>query len=121
MKPIQAFKSSQDLSAAAMAFDIVIGSGNSRAVENDVELLEVMLHFSSAVSQTVTISHLDGADSTNYQFVLDTTGLSSATNYVYRPTNPPKFKRGDTLRVAVGNSGNPSIVAYAKVHMREVV
>lgn len=120
MKPIQAYKDSQDLSAGAMQFDITIGSGDSRGVEDNVELDAVMLKFSSAVSQVVTISHLDATDPTNYSFVLATTTLSSATDYVYRPDSKPKFKRGDVIRVSVANSGTPAITAYAKVHVREV-
>lgn len=120
MKEIQAYKFSQNLASAALLYEITVGSG--RSVENNLELLAVMLHFSASVSQTVTISHVDANDATTYLFVLDSSALSSATNYVFRPAGEaPKFKRGDIIRIACTNSGTPASIVYGKAHVREVV
>lgn len=119
MKPIQDFISSQSLAAGALTHDVVIGA--ARSPENDVELLSVMLKAGSAISQTVSVSHV-GKEGANYVFVLDSSSLSSATNYVFRPSGvPPVFKRGDTVRVTCTNADTPAVTVYSKIQLRECV
>jgi hypothetical protein len=117
-KPIQTSVALQALNSAALLHELVVGA--ARAVEDNIELLAVMIHFGTAVTQTVTVSHVGVESSTNYLFVLDTSSLSGATNYIFRPSGvAPVFKRGDTIRVACTNSGTPAITAYSKIQYRE--
>jgi hypothetical protein len=116
-KPIQTSTASQSLASAALSHVLTIGS--ARTVEQNIDLLTVMVHFTSAVTQTatVTISSVNGL--TTYTFVVDSSSLSSATNYVYRPNPAIPLKRGDTITVAVTNSGTPAITAYSEIRYRE--
>ena len=117
MKPIQTSVASQSLAAAALLHELVVGA--ARKVEDNIELLAVMIHSSIAISQVVTVSHV-GVEGANYTFVLDTTTLSGATNYVFRPSGvAPVFKRGDTIRVACANATSPAATVYSKIQYRE--
>lgn len=115
-KPLKTSQASQALASAALSHVLTIAEENN-------ELLSVMVHFTSAVTQTatVTLARLVSGVLTTYVWILDTSSLSSATNYIFRPTGTVGLKRGDTLTVAVTNSGTPSITAYSEILYRECI
>lgn len=113
-RTIQTSQASQLLSGGALSHVLTVTKEN-------MELLSAMVHFTSGVSQTatVTLARLVAGVLTNYVWVLDTASLSSATNYIFRPTGTVGLKVGDTVTVAVTNSGTPSITAYSEILFRE--
>lgn len=113
-KPMKTDQASQSLASAALSHVLTV-------TEENAELLSVMVHFTSAVTQTatVTLARLVAGVLTNYVWVLDTASLSSATNYIFRPTGVVGLKRGDTITVAVTNSLTPAITAYSEILYRE--
>lgn len=115
-KPMKTDQKSQSLASAALSHILTVE-------EENAELLSVMVHFTSAVTQTatVTLARKVGGVLTNYVWVLDTSSLSGAVNYIFRPTGVVGLKRGDTLTVAVTNSGTPAITAYSEILYRENV
>ena len=115
-KPIQNNTASQLLSSAALSHSLTIGA--ARSVEQSVELLEVTLKFSSAVTQTLTITRQSVAGA-NWAPVILTASLSSATSYQYKPSPADPLIRGDILTVACTNSGSPAVTVYSEIRYRE--
>lgn len=108
---------SQSLASGALSHAVTMGS--DRSTEDSLELLEVVVKFSSAVSQAASVTRQSGPGGSNYAPVLDSATLSSATSYIYRPNPPAPLKRGDIITVAVANSGTPAVVAYSEIRYRE--
>lgn len=110
--------SDQDLSAGSLTLDVVIGTDTPN-VEGDFELLFVGLSAGSAISQAVAV-RLISAEGSAYDFDIDTDTLSSATNYVFRPSPGIPLKRGDTVRFTCANSGTPSITVSAEIRLKGI-
>lgn len=115
-KPIQNSTASQSLASAALSHTLTIG--NDRNCEESVELLEVSIKFSGAVTQAVSVTRQSVAGS-NYAPVLDSASLSSATTYIYRPNPSVPLRRGDVITVACANSGTPAVTAYSEIRYKE--
>ena len=94
----------QDLSADVFDYTTSIG--------DEWGLVAVMLHFNSAVSETVTVTFKSKTGSA-YDTVLDQVDLSSNTDYVYRPSAPfLPLQAGDEINVHVTNDNvTASVVA----------
>jgi hypothetical protein len=82
---------SQDLTSQALSYTTSFGT--------NFQIQQVLFHFSGANSLTIT-SKFTSRDGSNYSTVLDTTTLSSATNYVWRPSGGCVFMDGDELNLA---------------------
>jgi hypothetical protein len=96
---------SQALASAALSLDTP-AKGNFR-------LLQVLISASVAITETVTIT-FKSKDGTNYDTALDTTNLTTASSFVFRPSGHCVFSDGDYLNVAVTN-GNTTGVVYATI------
>lgn len=79
----------------------------------DMKLLAVLIHFGASVSETVTVKH-DSAEGTNYDTTLDTTTLSSATDYTYIPSGGVPFAEGEGVLVNCTDA-TASTTAYVTV------
>ncbi|RLF26645.1 MAG: hypothetical protein DRN05_06735 [Thermoplasmata archaeon] len=102
---------SQNLNSAALSL--------TTAFNKDWQFTEVRIHFSGAVTQTVTISVDDGSGS-NYDTVLKTEDLSGETDFTWIPGEKVLLKEGDEIKVACTNSGSPAVIAYATIIGHEV-
>lgn len=96
--------SSQDLSAGALSFKVSHG-------DRDFKLLGVFVHFSTGVTETVSVN-LDSGDGTNYDTVIDSSSLSSGTDYTYTPNGGLWVSGTDQLSIDCTNA-NTTGVAYA--------
>lgn len=102
-------EATQDLSAGALAY--------SYEFTRDGELDEVRINFTNAAcSQTVTIT-FDSGTGANYDTILKTEILSSAADFVYKPTRPDFFKKGDKLVVGITSGG--TAVAWMTAFLKE--
>jgi hypothetical protein len=81
-------------------------------------LLQVLLRASAAISETVTVTW-NSKDGTSYSVVLDTTNLSSAQNYVFRPTGDCVLEEGDTITITCTKANNTGIV-YATIILQDL-
>jgi len=95
-KPEQTF--SQDLSSAALSFTTTTPNDKSFRLDS------VYLHFSQAVSETVTIT-LDSKNGVNYDSVIQEVVLVSETDYIFRPQGRSEFDAGDEIKVQCTNTG----------------
>jgi hypothetical protein len=111
LKVFQNTEDSQDLSAGALSLALA-------PTKRDMVVHMAAIHTGSAVSQTATVK-LTSPTGANYTFLLDTSSLSSATDYVYNPGKPILVPVGWTLTLALTNSGTPSITAYADILYQE--
>lgn len=86
---------SQDLSAAVLAL--------TTSFARPWRLKEVNIHFSAAVTETVTVTR-DEFTGANYDTVLKTEALTSATDFTWRPEGGVLLKRGDEIKVGCTNA-----------------
>ena len=93
-------KSSQDLSAGALDYTTNFG--------RKFKLEQVLIQFSQAVSETVTIT-LDSAHGSTYDTVLQEVVLISESSFVYRPQGEANFQAGDEIRVQCTNANSVGI------------
>jgi hypothetical protein len=89
-------EASQDLSTGALAY--------SYEFTRDGVVDEIRINFTAACSQTITIT-FDSATHANYDVVLKTEVLSSASDFIYKPTRPDFFQKGDKLVVGITSGG----------------
>ena len=101
---------SSDLSSAALSLT-TNHPGKAR-------LLMVLLRASAAITETVTVTWTS-KDGTAYSVVLDTTNLSTAQNYVFRPTGDCILEEGDTIVLTCTKANNTGIV-YATIIMQDL-
>lgn len=101
---------SQDLSAGALSYTTSFG--------RRFKLEQVMVHFSQAVSETITIT-LDSALGSNYDTVLQSVTLVAETDFVYRPQGDANFQAGDEIKVQCTNA-NTVGVSYCQIKTSEV-
>ena len=102
--------SSQALTSGALTFTT---SFNRR-----FRLLGVYLKASENITETVTVTKDMNAGAT-YDTQLDTENLSSAQNYVFRPTGKEVFEKGDQVKVQCTNANTTGTV-YVSVYAEEV-
>lgn len=96
---------SQDLSAAALAFTTSIG--------RRFKLESISIHFSVAVTETITITR-DSAQGANYDTVLAKKSLVSNQDYVFRPQGQEREYVGDEIKIAITNA-NTTGIAYVEI------
>jgi hypothetical protein len=77
----------------------------------DYNVYEVRLHLSTGADATgaepVTLSLLSsGSTSSPFNCVIESTAITGAQNYYYRPTIPLHFKHNDKFRVAWANDAS---------------
>lgn len=93
--------SSQDLSLAPLSFTAIYGKR--------FKLDEVLLHFSQAVSETVTITMLS-KNGSNYNTVLQSVTLVSETDLVFRPQGEANYQAGDKIFIQCTNANGIGVV-----------
>ena len=101
---------SSDLSSAALSLSSV-HPGRAR-------LLMVLLHASTNITETVQ-TVFDSKDGANYDVVLDSTALSAAANYVFRPTGDCILEAGDVIKVTCSKANETGIV-YATIILEDL-
>lgn len=89
--------SSQDLSAAPLSYTATYGKR--------FKLDQVLIDFSQAVSETVTITMISAAGTT-YNHVLQSAVLVSETSFDWRPQGEANFQAGDTIKVQCTNANS---------------
>ncbi|RLC88223.1 MAG: hypothetical protein DRJ03_03500 [Chloroflexi bacterium] len=103
-------KATADLTSAALA--------QTFEFQYDVELVAVLLHASEAITETVSVT-FDSKDGANYDTLLDSTDLTAETDYVFRPTEPQVFQKGDKVSAACTNANTTGSV-YLTVLVRSL-
>ncbi|MFH1405595.1 MAG: hypothetical protein ABIG52_00055 [Nanoarchaeota archaeon] len=101
---------SQDLSAGALSYTSSTG--------RKFKLEEVLIHFSVAVTETVTLTR-DSVNGVNYDAVLDKGYLVAEQDYVFRPQGECNFWEGDEIKVQCTNA-NLTGVAYLVIKRSEL-
>ena len=96
---------SQDLSAGALDL--------TTAIDFDTMLSYISIKFSTAVSETVTLS-IDSGEGANYDIQLRGATFTNKTHIFYQPDAPLYLKKGTELRVQCTNGGGTGIV-YAVI------
>ncbi len=96
---------SQDLSSGALSYTASYGKR--------YKLDEILIHFSQAVTETVTVT-LISSNGTNYNTVLQMVTLVAETDFVFRPQGEANFQAGDKIKVQCTNA-NVTGVAYLTV------
>lgn len=76
-------------------------------------LSQVLLSASVNITETVTVTFIS-KDGTTYDVILDTSNLSSAKNYVFRPTGRLICEAGDKIKVTCTKANNTGSV-YATI------
>lgn len=99
-----------DLSSVALAL--------STTHPGRAKLLQVLLRASVAISETVTVT-FDSKDGSTYDVVLDTSILSSASSYVFRPTGECVMEAGDVTKVECTKANNTGIV-YVTILLQDL-
>lgn len=92
---------SQNLASGALSF--------TTSFKCNFKLCQILLKASQNISETITVQ-FKSKDGTNYDVVLDSTSLSNAQNYVFRPTGQCIFMDGDEVKITCTNAGNSGIV-----------
>ena len=118
MSRIATKNASQALGSGSLTLDLVVGTDTPN-VEGNFYLAQVLLAAASAISQVVSVT-LIGKEGSTYTFLLDTSTLSSATTYVFRPTGICIIRRGDTVRLTCANSGTPAITVYGLIELERI-
>ncbi len=92
---------SQDLSLAPLSYIATYGKR--------FKLDEILVHFSQAVSETITITMVS-KNGTNYNTVLQSVVLVSETDFVWRPQGEANYQAGDTIKVECTNANTVGVV-----------
>lgn len=93
-------------------FSQALASGalsTTKTYSYDTRVRQVMVHASTAISETITVT-FDSADGSNYDTLLASTTLSSATDYVFRPAGILILRKGDGIKVTCTNNGGTGTV-----------
>lgn len=101
MKPPIAVFGSQDLNSGALSLEVDF--------DYPIRLCQVLLHASTNISETVQVKY-DSGQGANYDVILDSTDLSSESNYVFRPTGICIIDRNDKFVITCTNSGGSGTV-----------
>ena len=90
---------------------------------SNFQLCEVHLKASTGISETVTVTFASRTGS-NYNVQLDSTSLSSAQNYVFRPSGNCIFMDGDEVTVActaANHTGTVYVTIVAEPYGKQAV
>lgn len=87
--------SSQDLSISPLSYTAIYGKR--------YKLDQVLIDFSQAVSETVTITILSAAGTT-YNHIIQSVILISETSFDYRPQGEANFQAGDKIQIQCTNA-----------------
>ena len=109
-KTLTSNEGSQDLSAGSLTLDYT--------PTRDAFVHSVGIGFDGAVSQTVVLTLISSTGAA-YATQLDSTALSSATKYAYKPSSPIAVPSGWTLRLTCTNTSTPAVVASAAMVTQE--
>ena len=91
--------------------DLATGSlSTTTALTGAFKIAYVSIHFSGAVSQTVTVT-LDSAAGAAFDTVIDKVTLSSNTDYFLPGDKSTVFATGNQINVTCTNSGTPAVTA----------
>jgi len=101
----------QDLSKAVLSY-------TTSSVNRRWKLSEVTIHFSVAVTETITITRIS-PESANYDTVLISRSLVAEQNFAYRPDGDCDFQAGEELKVYCTKANNTG-VAYVTIKRREL-
>lgn len=101
---------SQNLNLAPLSGSFVVGE--------KLKLCQVLFNGGAAITETLTITH-DAAEGSTNDVVLDTSSLSSAQYYVFRPTGTCVFEKGDACKVVCTNATATS-TAKVKIQMERL-
>ena len=101
---------SQDLSAGALNYTTTIA--------RNFKLEEVTIHFSQAVSETITITR-DSKSGANYDTVLVKRTMLAETDFVWRPQGEQNYLAGDEVKIQCTNSNGVG-TAYVEVLTSEM-
>ena len=102
---------SQNLTLGALAYTTAIG--------RRFKLESVSIHFSVAVSESITITR-DSLNGSTYDTVLSTKTLVAQQDFVYRPSGEENFQAGDEVKIDITNA-NTTGIAYVTIKMSEVL
>jgi hypothetical protein len=102
-------EATQDLAAGALAY--------SYEFTRDGVLDQLLVNFSAACSQTVTVT-FDSLTHANYDVIMKSEVLSSASDFMYQPARPIFFQKGDKLVVGITSGG--AAVAYMTAFLKEI-
>lgn len=103
---------SQNLASGALSYTTAFPAGRTFKVD------EVTLKASTGITETVTITR-DSATGSNYDVVLVSETLSSATSFVFRPSGECTFFKGDQLKIQCTNNGTTGTV-YVEIRTSEI-
>ena len=101
---------SQDLTADPLSYTTSISSA--------FRVSEVTVHFSVAVTETITITK-DSAKGSNYDTVKVNRSMVSEQDFVYRPQGDADYQAGDNLKIAITNA-NVTGTAYVTIKTSEL-
>lgn len=101
---------SQDLSSAVLS--------KTTTISKDAKLLGVYLHFGATVSETVEVTK-DMNAGANYDTVLKSEDLSTAADFVFRPTGEEILKEGDNIKVTCTKAAATCTV-YGSIYFEEI-
>ena len=101
---------SQNLALAALSYTTSIG--------RKFKLEEVILHFSVAITETITITR-DSKAGVNYDHVLARRQMIAESDFVFRPTGECNFLDGDEVKVQCTNANGVGI-AYMVIKPSEM-
>jgi hypothetical protein len=108
----------QNLASGALSYTFTLNATNLGYANPTWALQEVLIGFSVAESETVTVSYVNAAGA-SYTIVLDSTTLSSSKNYVFRPSTMVLANVGDSIVVTCTNA-NSTGVAYGVLKLLPV-
>lgn len=110
---MEAFKSdlTTELSSTALSYT---SSSNNRKFK----LSELTIHFSGAITETVTVTRVSGVSS-NYNSVLAKRSMVAEQDFVFRPQGKCDFQSGDEVKVECTNA-NTMGIGYVTIKRREL-
>lgn len=97
--------SSQNLALAPLSFTATFGKR--------YKLDEVLISFSQAVTETVTITLVSG-NGVNYNISLQTVILNAETSFIFRPQGEANYQAADQIKVQCTNVNGVGI-AYVSI------
>lgn len=101
---------SQNLASAALSLRVV--------AQGQMRIAMATLHASAGITETVTLT-IDQAEGSNYDVVLDSSGLNSEQDYIYKNAGSELILNdGDALTMACTNANTTGIV-YGKIILVE--
>ena len=104
----------QDFSAAGFPALSYTSSSSNRKFK----LEEVIIHFSAAVTETITITR-DSVNGADYDHILAKRSMVAEQDFIFRPQGEENFQAGDEIKVECTNA-NHTGVAYLTIKRSEL-